>query len=62
MENPSEAAAAVAGAKDDGLQLAAEVEQKGAVALLEGDLEKTYYVSVFFLLLFLHEVCFLMTC
>lgn len=45
MENASEASSTVAGAKDDGLTLAPEVEEKGAVTLLEGDLEKTYYVS-----------------
>ena len=45
MENASEAAAAVDATKDGGLELAPEVEQKGAVSLLEGDDEKTYYVS-----------------
>lgn len=46
MENASEAAAAVDGTKDGGLELAPEVEQKGGVSLLEGDDEKAYYVSV----------------
>lgn len=46
MENASEAAAAVDGTKDGGLELAPEVEQRGGVSLLEGDDEKAYYVSV----------------
>lgn len=45
MENASEAAAALDAGKDGGLELAPEVEQKGTVSLLEGEDEKTYYVS-----------------
>lgn len=45
MGNASEAAAAMDAAKDGGLELAPEVEQKGALSLLEGDDEKAYYVS-----------------
>lgn len=45
MENPSEATAVITAAKEDGLPLAAEVEEKGAVSLVEGDEEKSYYVS-----------------
>ncbi|CAM9134525.1 unnamed protein product [Ectocarpus sp. 12 AP-2014] len=42
--NPAEAAATVASAKEtDGLTLAAEVEEKGTVSLLEGADEKDYY-------------------
>ncbi|CAB1102122.1 unnamed protein product [Ectocarpus sp. CCAP 1310/34] len=44
MQNPAEAAATVSGAKEtDGLTLAAEVEEKGTVSLLEGADEKDYY-------------------
>eukprot|EP00903_Cladosiphon_okamuranus_P015589 g14394.t1 len=46
MEHVSEAAAALNAAKDVGLELAPEVEQKGTVSLLEGDDEKTYYERV----------------
>lgn len=45
MENPSEASAAVEGSKDGGLTLATEVDDKGALSVLDGDVEKTYYVS-----------------
>ncbi|CBJ32826.1 expressed unknown protein [Ectocarpus siliculosus] len=44
MQNPAEAAATVSGAKEtDGLTLAAEVEDKGTVSLVEGAEEKDYY-------------------
>lgn len=43
MEEPSEAAAAVKGTTD-GLKLG-DVEEKGAVSALDGEVEKTYYVS-----------------
>lgn len=47
MQNPAEAAATVSGAKEtDGLTLAAEVEEKGTVSLLEGADEKDYYVRL----------------
>lgn len=48
MEEPSQATAVIEAAKDDGLELAAGVEEKGKLALLEGDVEKEYYVRVFF--------------
>lgn len=46
MEEPSEAAAAVKGTTD-GLKLG-DMEEKGAVSALEGEEEKTYYVSYLF--------------
>ena len=48
MENASEATAAVEGTKEEGVTLAAEVEDKGALVILQGDTEKEYYVSVLF--------------
>ncbi|CAN0391498.1 unnamed protein product, partial [Ectocarpus fasciculatus] len=42
--NPAEAAATISGAKESGgLTLAAEVEEKGTVSLVEGTDEKEYY-------------------
>ena len=45
MENASEASAVVAAAKEGGLTVAPDIEEKGVVTLLEGDLEQAYYVS-----------------
>lgn len=45
MEEPAQAAAAIAGTKEDGLTLATDIEDKGVITVLEGDIEKAYYVS-----------------
>lgn len=45
MDNATEATAVVDGAKEGGLTLGPEVEEKGAVTLLEGEVEQAYYVS-----------------
>ncbi|CAM9803629.1 unnamed protein product [Choristocarpus tenellus] len=44
MEEPEMAAQAVAGTKEEGVSLGAQVEAKGVTSLVEGEEEKAYWV------------------